>query len=574
MLKRPTVPAVIVKPEPSEHPLREKLAKDINGPVFVADLLLQRGVEEKEQARDFFLASLGASQSETGGPAMLGLDKAVSLLMKVRESGEKVFVHGDYDVDGVTATALLYQGLRHCGFNADWFLPNRFQEGYGISYASVGKLNERGARWIISVDTGISAVAEVAKAKELGIGVIITDHHQSSGELPPADAILNPNQPGCPYPNKGLSGVGVAYKLLNAVSLALTGETAEGFLDLLALGSLADNVPLVGENRRLVKAGLRMLSGSANIGVKALMERVGVEGGRLTSGEILFKVTPMLNAMGRMGSPEISARLLLSESEAEAEGYLDHMVAENNRRRKLDQGITEQAVRMIDGDPVLMDSGCLVVASSDWHEGVIGIVAARLVERYHRPCFVLAIDAEKGLAKGSGRTLTGFNLHKALAGTAHLLEKWGGHYHACGLTIKVENIPALRGHLNAAAAEHLAGNDFIPRITPSVEIPLARLNEESMQWLQRFEPFGPLNESPLFYSEDVMLLSPPKVVGDKHLKFMVGAPGAAFDAIGFNLGYLREYVMERPRLGKIAYYPEWNAFRGERRIQLRVVALE
>jgi single-stranded-DNA-specific exonuclease len=574
MLKRPTVPAVIVKPEPSGHPLREKLAKDINGPVFVADLLLQRGVEEKEQARDFFLAALGNSQSETGGPAMLGLDKAVSLLMKLRESGEKIFVHGDYDVDGVTATALLFQGLRHCGFNVDWFIPNRFQEGYGISYASVGKLSERGARWLISVDTGISAVAEVAKAKELGIGVIITDHHQSSGELPPADAILNPNQPGCPYPNKGLSGVGVAYKLLNAVSLALTGETAEGFLDLLALGSLADNVPLVGENRRLVKAGLRMLSGSANVGVKALMDRVGVEGGRLTSGEILFKVTPMLNAMGRMGSPEISARLLLSQSEAEAEGYLDQMVAENNRRRKLDQGITEEAVRMIDGDPALMDSGCLVVASPDWHEGVIGIVAARLVERYHRPSFVLAIDAEKGLAKGSGRTLTGFNLHKALASASHLLEKWGGHYHACGLTIKVENIPALRELMNAAAAEHLAGNDFVPRISPSVDIPLERLNEESMQWLQRFEPFGPLNESPLFYSEDVMLLSPPKVVGDKHLKFMVGAPGAAFDAIGFNLGYLRNYVMERPRLARIAYYPEWNTFRGERKIQLRVVALE
>jgi single-stranded-DNA-specific exonuclease len=574
MLKRPTVPAVIVKPEPSAHPLREKLAKEINGPVFVADLLLQRGVEEKEQARDFFLAALGSSQSETGGPAMLGMDKAVALLMKVRESGEKVFVHGDYDVDGVTATALLFQGLRHCGFNVDWFIPNRFQEGYGISYASVGKLSERGARWLISVDTGISAVAEVAKAKELGIGVIITDHHQSSGALPPADAILNPNQPGCPYPNKGLSGVGVAYKLLNAISLALTGETAEGFLDLLALGSLADNVPLVGENRRLVKAGLRMLSGSANIGVKALMDRVGVEGGRLTSGEILFKVTPMLNAMGRMGSPEISARLLLSQSEAEAESYLDQMVAENNRRRKLDQGITEEAVRMIDGDPALMDSGCLVVASSDWHEGVIGIVAARLVERYHRPSFVLAIDAEKGLAKGSGRTLTGFNLHKALASASHLLEKWGGHYHACGLTIKVENIPALRELMNAAAAEHLAGNDFVPRISPSVDIPLERLNEESMQWLQRFEPFGPLNESPLFYSEDVMLLSPPKVVGDKHLKFMVGAPGAAFDAIGFNLGYLRNYVMERPRLARIAYYPEWNTFRGERRIQLRVVALE
>ena len=187
---------------------------------------------------------------------------------------------------------------------------------------------------------------------------------------------------------------------------------------------------------------------------------------------------------------------------------------------------------------------------------------------------MLAIDAAKGLAKGSGRTLTGFNLHKALAGAAHLLEKWGGHYHACGLTIKAENIPAFRDLMNAAAAEHLADNDFIPRITPTVEIPLDQLTEANMTWLQRFEPFGPLNETPLFYSEDVELLSQPKVVGDKHLKFLVGTPAARFDAIGFNLGYLRNYVMEKPRLGKIAYYPEWNSFRGERKIQLRVIAIE
>ncbi len=574
MLKRPTVPAVIVKPDAAVHPMRERLSKDINGPAFVADLLLQRGIEEKEQARDFFLAALGQSQSDVKNPDMLGLEKALDILRTAQASGEKVIVHGDYDVDGVTATALLYQGLKYCGLNVDWFLPNRFQEGYGISFASVAKLNDLGARWLISVDTGISAVAEVAKAKSLGMGVIITDHHQSSGELPPADAILNPNQPGCPYPNKGLSGVGVAYKLLNALMLSLKQETAERFLDLLALGSLADNVPLVGENRRLVKAGLRLLSSSPNIGIRALMERVGVDPNRVSSGEILFKVTPMLNAMGRMGSPEISARLLLSQTPEVAAGYLDQMVDENNKRRKLDQGITEHAVRMVDADPALSASGCLVVAAPEWHEGVIGIVAARMVERYRRPAFVLAIDAEKGLAKGSGRTVTGFNLHKALGGAAHLLEKWGGHYHACGLTIKAENIPAFRDLMNQAAAEHLAGNDFVPRISPTVEIPLDQLNEANMQWLQRFEPFGPLNETPLFYSEEVEMLSQPKVVGDKHLKFMVGTPAARFDAIGFNLGYLRNYVMERTRLGKIAYYPEWNVFRGERKIQLRVVAIE
>lgn len=567
-------PTVIIKPPASEHPLRRRLSEEINGPEFVADLLLMRGIEEKEQARDFFLAALGDSQSNPDPDRLLGLDRAVEILLGARAAGEKVVVHGDYDVDGVTATALLYQGLKWCGFNADWFLPNRFREGYGISFASVEKLKAQGARWLVSVDTGIAAVAEVAKAKELGLGVIITDHHQASGEMPPADAILNPNQPGCTYPNKGLSGVGVAFKLLNALSLKLMGQSAERFLDLLALGSLADSVPLLGENRRLVKAGLRMLAASQNIGLRALMDRVGMERGRISSTEILFKVTPMLNAMGRMGSPEISLRLLLAADEAEAARYLDEMVEENNRRRKLDQGITEEALKMIEADPALQSAGCLVVASPDWHEGVIGIVAARLVDRYRRPAFVLAIDAKTGKAKGSGRTVHGFNLYKALTTAAPLMEKWGGHYHACGLTIASENIAAFREAMSRCAEEHLRDWNFAPRVSPTVEIPMMLLTEESMIWLQRFEPFGPLNEMPLFYSEDVEIKGAPRIVGEKHLKLTLGGPGTGLDAIGFNLGYLREYLADRPRIARLAYYPEWNTFRGNRRIQLRILALE
>jgi single-stranded-DNA-specific exonuclease len=574
MLKPPIVPAIIVKPVASLHPKRLELAAAINGPQFVADLLLQRGVEEKEQAREFFLATLGNSQSLPDPIPMLGMEKTLTILLAALIQGEKIIVHGDYDVDGVTATALLYQGLKACGFDVDWFIPNRFEEGYGITFASVAKIHERGARWMISVDTGISANAEVARAKELGLGVLITDHHQASGELPSADAILNPNQPGCPYPNKGLSGVGVAYKLLNALTLRMTGATSEAYLDLVALGSLADNVPLVGENRKLVKAGLKQLATSPSLGVRALLARAGLEKGQVSSGELLFKVTPMLNAMGRMGSPEISLRLLLAQTEEEASRCLDLMETENGKRRKLDQAITVEAVRMVDGDPNLQTSGCLVIASENWHEGVIGIVAARMVERYFRPAFILAIDAKTGLAKGSGRTLPGFNLHKALGTAKQILEKWGGHYYACGLTIKSENIDGLRDLMNVAAAQYLADNDFTPRILPTVEINLSSLNEESMVWLKRFEPFGPLNESPLFYSENVDLMSVPRVVGEKHLKFSVGMPGASFDAIGFNLGYLREYVMERNRLTKIAYYPEWNSFRGIRKIQLRVIALE
>jgi single-stranded-DNA-specific exonuclease len=300
---------------------------------------------------------------------------------------------------------------------------------------------------------------------------------------------------------------------------------------------------------------------------------VGLDREQLSSGDILFKVTPMLNAMGRMGSPEISLRLLLSEAPEEAAAFLDQMVAENNRRRKLDQGITEDAVRMAEEDPIHADTGCLVLASREWHEGVIGIVAARMVDRYRRPCFVVAVDAS-GMAKGSGRTIAGFNLHKALGGASHLLEKWGGHYYACGFSIREENLEAFRALMKETAAEHLADNDFVPRISPSVAIGLDSLNEDNMLWIRRFEPFGPLNEQPLFYAEDVEILASPRIVGEKHLKFAVGSARASFDAIGFNLGHLLGYLQGRSRIAKLAYYPEWNTYRGSRRIQLRVVAIE
>ena len=579
------ISAVILKPRISDHPRRERLCEEINGPQFVADLLLERGIEEKEEARRFFLAALDPVPPGSGVPPLAGvpegngdrpmlcLDKAVDLLLAAHGAGEKVVVHGDYDVDGVTATALLYQGLKACGFQAGWFLPNRFREGYGITFASVEKIRESGGCWIVSVDTGIAAVAEVARAKELGLKVIITDHHQAAEILPAADAIVNPNQPGCLYPNKGLSGVGVAYKLLDAVSRRLTGEGAERFLDLLALGSLADNVPLLGENRSLVKTGLKLLATSPNVGIRALLDRLGMDREGLSSGDILFKVTPMLNAMGRMGSPEISLRLLLSESAEEAASYLDQMVAENARRRKLDQDITVDAIRMVEEDPGHAEGGCLVLASREWHEGVIGIVAARMVERYRRPAFVIAINPA-GMAKGSGRTVPGFNLYKALAGAAHLLEKWGGHYHACGFSIREEKLEALRVLMNQAAADHLAGNDFVPRLQTHVEIGLDSLNADNMLWIRRFEPFGPLNEHPLFYSEDVELLGEPRIVGEKHLKLTLGTARSSFDAIGFNLGYLQENLRGRPRIAKIAYYPEWNTYRGARKIQLRLVAVE
>lgn len=569
----PDAPRILPPPPPEDEAVRRALARAINGPLFAADLLLLRGIRDKEGARAFFLPE--PAPAAAGGDAMRDLARAVELLRGARERGERVAVHGDYDVDGVTGTALLYLGLRALGFDADWILPNRFDGGYGLTRRTLDQLKERGAAWVISVDTGIAAVEETEYAKSLGMRVVITDHHQAPPEIPAAEAILNPNQPGCPYPNKGLSGCGVAWRLFEALAASLAAEVPgvdpSQSLDLLALGSLADNVPLQGENRALVRAGLRRMASSANTGLRVLIQRTGLDPAALTTADLLFKVTPLLNATGRMGSPETSLRLFLAADEREAHRHVDRMEAENTRRRALDQAITAEALAAVDGG--LRDDACLVVDSESWHEGVIGIVAARLVDRYRRPSFVLAVD-ERGLAKGSGRTVRGFNLHEALAAHADLFEKWGGHAYACGFSIRRENIPTFREAMKARAATAFAEGPKPAEVAASLRVDLREITDEGLLWLRRFEPFGPRNEAPLFYAEDVELHGDARTVGEKHLKFAVRSGAATWDAIGFNMAHLMDRVEGRDKLARLVFHPEWNVFRGRKSIQLRVAALE
>jgi single-stranded-DNA-specific exonuclease len=561
------VPRIVPPPARPDEAVRRALAKDINGPLFVADLLIARGITDKEAARAFFLPEPApASEAQ-----MLGMERAVELLLGARAAGERVAVHGDYDVDGVTGAALLYLGLKELNFDADWILPNRFDGGYGLTRRTLDQLHARGARWVVSVDTGISAVEETAYAQSLGMKVLITDHHQAPQVIPAAECILNPNQPGCPYPNKGLSGCGVAYRLLEALCAATGAPEPLKHLDLLALGSLADNVPVNGENRALVRAGLRRLANSANVGLRILLQRTGVDPAALTSSEILFKVTPLLNATGRMGSPETSLKLFLSENEAEAHRHVDRMEAENARRRQLDQAITAEAFAQVERE--MREDACIVVHSRAWHEGVIGIVAARLVDKYRRPAYVLAVD-ENGLAKGSGRTVRGFNLHEAISAHPGLFTKFGGHAFACGFSILEENIAEFRERMNARARLAFAEGPKPAEVAPAVEVDLAEITSEGLLWLRRFEPFGPRNEAPLFYVADVELYGEARTVGEKHLKFAVRSGTNVLDAIGFNLGHLLPRFERRDRLAKLVFYPEWNTFRGQRRIQLRVAALE
>jgi single-stranded-DNA-specific exonuclease len=572
-------PRIVPPPPAPDETLRRGLAKDINGPLFAADLLLLRGIQDKDGARAFFLPE-PAPLSEAG---MLHMERAVSLLAAAKAAGERVAVHGDYDVDGVTGAALMYLGLRDLGFDADWILPNRFDGGYGLTRRTLDQLKARGAHWVVSVDTGISAVEETAYAQSLGMKVLLTDHHQAPPTLPAAECIVNPNQPGCPYPNKGLSGCGVAYRVIEALSEALNATPEfqgrrfdpSKYLDLVALGSLADNVPVTGENRGLIRAGLRRMANSENVGLRVLLQRTGVDSTALTSSEILFKVTPLLNATGRMGSPETSLRLFLSANEREAHQHVDRMEAENARRRTLDQANTAEAIAQVENG--MRDDACLVVHSDGWHEGVIGIVAARLVDKYRRPAFVMAVD-EHGVARGSGRTVRGFNLHEALGAHPELFVKWGGHAFACGFSIERDNIPAFRARMVERAAGAFADGPRPPEVAPALTVDLREIDAEGLLWLRRFEPFGPRNEAPLFYAENVELYGSARTVGEKHLKFAVRGGGSAgsepLEAIGFNLAHLLDRIEGKDRLARIVFYPEWNSFRGQRKIQLRVAALE
>jgi single-stranded-DNA-specific exonuclease len=346
---------------------------------------------------------------------------------------------------------------------------------------------------------------------------------------------------------------------------------ASKFLDLVALGSLADNVPLHGENRGLVRAGLRRMASSQNVGLRVLLERTGVDSTALTSTDILFKVTPLLNATGRMGSPETSLKLFLSADEREAHCHVDKMEAANGKRRTLDQANTADAYAMVEHR--LREDACLVVDSEAWHEGVIGIVAARLVDKYRRPSFVLSID-EHGVAKGSGRTVRGFNLHEALAAHAHLFTKWGGHAFACGFSIVKENIPAFREAMVARARGIFADGPMPAEVAATLNVDMREINGDGLLWLRRFEPFGPRNEAPLFYAENVELYGMPRTVGEKHLKFAVRVGATPLDAIAFNMGHMIDALEGRDRLAKLVFHPEWNVFRGQKRVQLRVVALE
>lgn len=497
-------------------------------PFFLAMLMNIRGLDDAAHLREF----LGEGEPLSDPFLLKDMDKAAARITRAVDNMEKIAVYGDYDADGVTSTAMLYSYLETRGADVIFYIPQREGEGYGMNIGAVEYLKEQGVSLIVTVDNGISSVQEVARANELGIDVVVTDHHRPQEILPDAMAVVDAYRPDDTSPYKHFSGVGIAFKLLMALEDGAgdVEDLLEAYSDLAAIGTIGDIVPLTGENRTLIRAGLERLSQSDRPGVQALLENAGIAGKALTSTNVAFTLVPRINATGRMGAPERAVRLLISGYEEEAEVLSEEICADNEERRRVEAEIAEAAFADIEAKGYMKDR-VVVVDGENWHHGVIGIVASRVTERCGKPCMIISRGETE--AKGSGRSIEGFSLFEAICACGDLLIKFGGHPMAAGITLKPENIEAFRKRINQYAAEHFPQ---MPTQTVTLDCKLnpAALSVSMAQSLTQLEPFGNGNPQPVFGLFNMELSNVTPVGGGGHLRLTLEKNGAVITAMRFN----------------------------------------
>jgi single-stranded-DNA-specific exonuclease len=511
-------------PQPA---LQAELGRILGLPSIVAKLLINRGITASDQA-DIFLKPLLTSLHD---PFLLkDMDKAVRRLNIARERGEMVLVYGDYDVDGVTSTAVVYRLLKKLGIQAMSYIPHRMDEGYGLNYEIVPLAKQWGVGLLITVDCGVTSVGEVASLKENGIDTIVIDHHEPEGPVPAACAVVDPKQPGCSYPCPYLAGVGLAAKFVQAV----TGEFPLYDLDLVTLGTIADVVPLLGENRIIARHGLPRIGASSKAGLQALIEIARIRGKNMTPHLVGFSLGPRLNAAGRMGSAGTSLELLLCDEPTNAVALAQALEVYNRDRQRLQSAVFDEAVDMIEGADGFLDDRIIVVHRQGWHKGVLGIAASKIVEKYGRPAIVISVD--DGVGVGSARSLEGFALNEAFAHCAEILEGFGGHKRAAGLKVKDSNIVELRKRLHDYAKGIFAdgASDLVLEI--DAELPLGDVSMDLVASIEALEPFGEGNPAPVFATRRLMVKSKPQVMGKDTLKFWITDGRTSVSAVGFGMG--------------------------------------
>jgi len=497
---------------------------------------------------------------------MKDMDKAVERIQEAIEKKERITIYGDYDVDGITSTSIMVRYLNGCGALVDYYIPDRIDEGYGINKEALNKIRDRGTRLIITVDSGITAVEEVDYAREMNIDIIITDHHECKTQIPNANAVINPKQKDCTYPFKDLAGVGVAFKLIQALagkdSLA---SLIEEYMDIVCLGTIADVVPLTGENRIIVYKGLEQISRTKNIGLNALIKISGLEGKKINTGNVGFIIAPRINAAGRIGSALRAVELFMTDNRYDAEKIARELNDENKNRQAAEAKILEQAMQMIEKEYDLSKQKVIVLANENWHHGVIGIVASRITDKFYRPSILISLDSNDG--KGSGRSIKGFNLFEALTKCSKHLTKFGGHELAAGLSISKDEIAPFIDDINAIADEQLQEEDLVPPVYIDYIIDGKHISLDTVEQLEKLEPFGIGNAAPVFAFLNARITDIRPVGSDKHLKLSLKKEDTIVDAIGFNMGdYVKDFIAGD--IVDVACSMEVNSYNGNNKVQL------
>ena len=551
------------------HPQVDQIMELINVPRVIAQILLNRGVGTFDEARYF----LKPTMDDLHNPfLMAGMDQAIERIASAIQKNEHIMIFGDYDVDGTTSTTLLYLTIKLLTDQVSYFIPDRLKEGYGLSIYGIQLAKERGAGLILAVDCGITANKEVDQARLMGLDVIIIDHHVPGETLPDAVAVLNPKRMDCDYPFKELCGVGLAYKVAQALAeqVGLPDHAVYTHMDLVALGTTADIVPLRDENRVLTKYGLAMIQQTKKPGLQALINAVGLKQKEIVTGHVVFGLAPRINAAGRMGDANRVVRLLTTENREEADQLAEELNMENVRRRQQDSVAFEEARDVVENDAFLSEANGIVLASERWHPGIIGIVASRMVEAFSRPVVMIAMNGDTG--RGSARTMGDFHLYNAIKECADLLIQFGGHHHAAGLSIARENVTAFQQRFHEVVTANATPEDFIPRLNIDSEIEFDEVTPRLMKLLKMLGPFGPDNNHPVLVSRNLTLVGAPNIIGSEktHLKFKVRQKNHVIDAIGFGMADYADQLRAQPNRVHLAYTLEENTWHGKTSTQLRI----
>lgn len=539
-----------------------EISKNFQISPLTSIILYNRGIREDEAIKKFLSKDLGVMYDPF---LMRDMDKAVERIYAAKNSGEKITIYGDYDVDGITAIAILYKHLKELGISVDYYVPDRMQEGYGVNRDALDKIKLSGSSLIITVDTGITAVEECEYARQIGLDVIVTDHHECKEVIPDAYAAIDPKRKDCSYPFKSLAGVGVVFKLIQALAENDTIDTLmEKYSDLMCLGTVADISPLVDENRVIVTEGLKRFKNTKNVGLKALID-VSTNGKAITTSTIGYIIAPRINASGRLGCASNSVELFLTDDKNRANELASYLCEENSLRQQTEQKMFKEALDYLESHPEVKEDDIIVIPHENWHHGIVGIVSSKITEKFYKPSILFAIDGDE--AKGSGRSVSGFNLFDTLENCTDLLEKFGGHELAAGLTIKASNIEAFRKRINEYAKNYISETMLTPTIMIDAAIKAPFITIETVRDINNLQPFGVDNPTPAFMVRKIKIHKISVMSEGKHLRMTLLKDGKYLDSVGFGMGEYYHHLEEGDYID-VAFALDINDYKGFQNVQL------